>query len=1001
MTWSNLSLAGIVVLGTVSVVESADRIRFNEQVRPLLSDRCNACHGPDDKRREAELRLDTRAGAVDERHAIVPGQPEKSPLWQRITSNDPEERMPPPSAKKPAFTPAELALLKQWIEEGAEYEGHWAFLPLRTDAPPTVNGARNPVDSFIRSKLAEVGITPSPPADRATFIRRVTLDLLGVLPSPMEVEEFLADDHPAAYERLIDRLLASPHYGERWGRHWLDQARYADSNGYAIDAPRDMWPYRDWVIESVNRDLPFDQFTMEQLAGDLLPSPSKSQLVATGFHRNTLINQEGGTDREQFRVEATMDRVNTTGAVWLGLTVGCAQCHSHKFDPISHEEYYRLFAFFNSAQDANDRGPVVEVIRGEMFGQPVAVPKEPRPPSAAEIIQWRQAWEKATLDRLLNTSRLSPTPTSWRPLSITGAKTASGAVIEALKDGSLLSSSKSTPNDRYTVTATTALPKIAAIRLRVLTHESLPQKGPGRAGNGNFVLTQIQLRIGGAEQRFGRAFADHEQPDFGVEGAIDNDPKSGWAINIAPGSSAQMNSNHEATFLLAEPVETKGQPLEVILSHDLNDGYLVGRFALDATDQIDAAASSADAGLLAVLQKADKDRSEPERKQLQAAFEKAEPRAKPPVKRPSNPDIVQAMVMRDQPTPRETFLLTRGDFTRPNKELGALSPGVIAAVAPVMPELRNRLDLGRWLTHPANPLTPRVTVNRAWMRFFGRGLVETDEDFGAQGAQPTHPALLDWLSREFQQQGWSPKRLHRHIVSSAVYQQSSRSRPDLVEKDARNLLLARQERVRLEAEVVRDAALSASGLLVRTLGGPSVYPPQPDGVYAFTQVNKTWPTDTGRNRYRRGLYTFFFRSAPYPLFTTFDAPDFQAVCTRRLRSNTPLQALTVSNDPAFFELAQGLALRLAREIPGSFEATLEKRLRLAANLCFSRDLSPAELTVLADYLRQEQNIISRDPMAAEPLTTAALRESVSTADAASLVILARTIFNADNFITRE
>lgn len=802
-----------------STAFATNKVRFNDQIRPLLSDRCNACHGPDEKHREAELRLDTRAGAVGEHGAIIPGDPEKSPLWQRITAADPADRMPPPSSKKPAFTATELALLKRWIEEGAEYEGHWSFLPLRTDVPPLVKDARNPVDSFVRSKLVDAGIAPSPPADRMTFIRRVTLDLLGVLPTPEEVADFVADEHPAAEERLIDRLLASPRYGERWGRHWLDQARYADSNGYAIDAPRDMWPYRDWVIDAINRDLPFDQFTIEQLAGDLLDSPTKAQLVATGFHRNTLINQEGGTDREQFRVEATMDRANTTGAVWLGLTVGCAQCHTHKFDPVTHEDYYRLFAFFNSAQDANDRGPAVEVIRGEMFGQPVPIPMEPKPPSAAEIEKWRTAWEETTRERLAATA---------------GEKS-----------------------------------------------------------------------------------------------------------------------------------------------------------------------SSTDNALLAILQKDHKDRTEAERKQLQAAFEKAEPRAKPPGKKPANPDIVQAMVMRDQPTPRETYLLTRGDFTRPDTERGPLSPGIFAAIAPSAPELRTRLDLAKWLVHPDNPLTPRVTVNRHWMRFFGRGIVETDEDFGAQGAAPSHPALLDWLGREFQRRGWSSKALHRAIVSSAVYQQSSRSRPDLSAKDPRNLWLARQERFRLEAEIVRDAALSASGLLVDTVGGPSVHPPQPEGVYAFTQVNKAWPTDTGRNRFRRGLYTFFFRSAPYPLFTTFDTPDFQSTCTRRPRSNTPLQALTVANDPAFFELAQGLAMRLATDIPGSFPTTLDERLHHGARLCFGRELSPKEATILRDYLRQEHTAFAKDPNAAKMLTSATLKSAIPDEDAAVLVLFARTLFNADSFITRE
>jgi hypothetical protein len=993
----------VLCLWAASSTAAAERVRFNDQIRPLLSDRCNACHGPDEKRREADLRLDTRAGAIGDpqgTHAIIPGRPDDSPLWQRITSTDPDVQMPPPTAKKPRFTAAELALIRRWIEEGAEYEGHWAFLPLRTDLPPTMSGAQNPVDAFIRAKLAETGIAPSPAADRATLIRRLTLDLSGVLPKPEEVADFLADDHPAATERLIDRLMASPQYGERWGRHWLDQARYADSNGYAIDAPREMWPYRDWVIDAINRDLPFDQFTVEQLAGDLLDSPTKSQLVATGFHRNTLINQEGGTDKEQFRVEAAMDRVNTTGAVWLGLTVGCAQCHTHKFDPLTHREYYRLFAFFNAAQDANDRGPVVDVVRGEMFGRPVDLAKEPQPPSAAELKKLRQAWEASTRKQLQATVHNGSRPTVWTPLSITSARTESGAPLETLKDGSLLGTPKSSANERYTITANTSLPSVAAIRLRVLTHDSLPKRGPGLASNGNFVLTRFQLRSGGNDRSFQRATADHEQPDFAADGAIDADPKSGWAINVGPGSTAKMNTDHEAVFALAEPLLATDQPLEFVLSHELNANYLIGRFVLEATAELRAAPSS-DAALLAALEKPDKDRTDAERTQLQTAFEKAEPKAKPPTKKAANPDLVQAMVMRDLPAGRETYLLTRGDFTRPDKELGPLSPGVFAAIVPPVADAKNRLDLAKWLVHPDHPLTSRVTVNRMWMRYFGRGLVETDEDFGAQGAPPTHPALLDWLSREFHRREWSQKGLQRQIVSSAAYQQSSRHRPELADKDARNLLLSRQERFRLEAEVVRDAALSASGLLDRTLGGPSVYPPQPDGVYAFTQVNKVWPTDAGRNRFRRGLYTFFFRSAPYPLFTTFDAPDFQAVCTRRLRSNTPLQALTLANDPAFFELARGLAQRLAAEVPGEFVSTLDARIRLGAVLCWSRVPTSAEAAVLRRFVELERMALEQDPVAATALTSDTLRQSVSDPDAAGLVLLARTLFNADNFISRE
>ena len=993
----------VVVLGLLATTAvGADRVRFNEQIRPLLSDRCFACHGPDGKRREADLRLDLRANAVGEADgplAIVPGKPASSPLWERITSTDPELQMPPASAKKPKFTAAELSLIQRWIEEGAEYEGHWAFLPLKNSTPPRVTlPVQNPIDAFVRAKLTSAGLSPSPPADRPTVLRRVTLDLTGLLPTPDEILSFVQDPHEDAYERVVDRLLASPHYGERWGRHWLDQARYADSNGYAIDAPRDMWPYRDWVINALNHDLPFDQFTIEQLAGDLLPNPTKSQLIATAFHRNTLINQEGGSDREQFRVEATMDRVNTTGAVWLGLTVGCAQCHTHKFDPITQREYYELLAFFNSAQDANDRGPTIDVRRGEVFGNPDALPPEPTTLPADEIARLRAAWERATQERLA--AAATSKPNVWSAVDYGTLKTASGTgAFQRQDDNSLLYDRRGADNERFLIELTSTLPTIAAIRLRVLTHGDLPKGGPGTAGNGNFVLTDFIVRTSDEKQAIGRAFADHEQPNYPIAFAIDDNATTGWAINVGPGSTARMNANHEATFVLKQPLRLDGRSMTVELAHDANKNYLVGRFALEVSSTVPDERKPEDQGLLAALQKQAAQRSKEELAALQSAFEKAEPRVIPPRKEP-NPRLVPLMVMRDQPQPRETYVFTRGDFTRPDKETGKLAAGVLSAVAPSLPAVtspRSRLDLAHWLVHSDNPLTPRVTVNRIWMRYFGRGLVETEEDFGTQGSPPSHPELLDWLGREFQHQGWSQKALHRLIVLSETYRQSSRERRDLTERDPRNLLLARQQRLRLEAEIARDAALSASGLLEVTLGGPSVFPPQPEGVYAFTQVNKAWPTEAGSQRFRRTLYTFYYRSAPYPLFTTFDAPDFQATCTRRLRSNTPLQALTLANDVVFLELAQGLALRLATEC----QAGLDERIARAALLCFGRPAAEVETRILRDYVATQVTEFAQDAVAADKLLTPALRAKLPAAEAAGLVLLSRMLFNADNFITRE
>ncbi len=995
-------IASIAALGILSVTaDGADRIRFNEQIRPLLSDRCFACHGPDAKRREADLRLDVRADAIGEGAGpagIVPGQPSQSPLWQRITSTDTELQMPPPSSKKPKFSADELKLIQEWIAQGAEYEGHWAFLPLGHVVGPMVAlPTRNSIDAFVRSKLERLGVQPSPPTDRATLLRRVTLDLTGLAPSPEDVIAFLEDDREDAYERVVDRLLASPHYGERWGRHWLDQARYADSNGYAIDAPRDMWPYRDWVIDALNRDLPFDQFTMEQLAGDLLPNPTKSQLIATGFHRNTLINQEGGSDREQFRVEAALDRVNTTGAVWLGLTVGCAQCHTHKFDPITHREYYELFAFFNSAQDANDRGPTIEVRRGEVFGNPEILPAESHPLSKNELAKLRTEWEDATRLKL---SR-SPAAEVWSPLKYQVLETESKVGrLEHAQDHSVIYDRKGSANERFVVTGTTELSRVVAVRLRVLTHETLPKHGPGTAGNGNFVLSEVRLRMGDERLAIARAFADHEQPSYPISAAIDGDKSTGWAINVGEGSTAKMNANHQAVFVLAQPVDLTDRQLIVEMAHDVNRNYTIGRFAIDVTATVPDERQIEDPALIEALQTPLAQRSQQQLETVRAAFEKAEPLANPPRKEP-NPRIAQYMIMRDQPQPRETFIFTRGDFTRPDKSIGRLSPGLLSAVAPARKDVRNRLDLAQWLVHPENPLMPRVAVNRIWMRYFGRGLVETEEDFGTQGTPPTHPELLDWLSRDFQRGHWSVKGTHRSIVTSETYRQSSSERPDLSERDPRNLLLARQQRLRLEAEITRDVALVASGEFDSTVGGPSVFPPQPDGMYAFTQVQKQWPTESGSQRFRRTLYTFYYRSAPYPLFTTFDAPDFQATCTRRLRSNTPLQALTLANDAVFVELSRALAVRLVADVPGPFAATLDQRIDRAALLCFARKPTTGEAKALRDFVIAQVAEFDDDRTAADKLTSPALRGRLPASEGAALVLLARALFNADNFITRE
>ena len=983
-SWRIAILSCIAVLSGMSDprAESAEEpVDFARQIRPILSENCFACHGFDPGARQADLRLDEREAAValHEGHAaIVPGQASESEVWKRILSTDPDEQMPPPNSGK-KLTDSQRQLLQRWIDEGAPYAPHWAFGRVEKPRipPPEGAAAAHPIDAFIADTLARHQLTLSPEADRATLIRRLYQDLLGLQPTPAEADAFAADTAPDGYEKLVERLLHSPHYGERWGRHWLDQARYADSNGYTIDGPRIMWPYRDWVIDAVNRDLPFDQFTIEQLAGDLLPEPTKFQQIATGFHRNTLINQEGGVKPDQFRHEAIIDRVNTTGAVWLGLTLGCAQCHTHKYDPLSHNEYYQLYAFFNQCDDANNEATTVPVMEQEVFGwsHEQLARLEALKPLRAQVIDLEKQLAASKSRNLL------AHPWNWQPAELLEYKTLGMGSFLRQPDGSLLTDYKAQPNDTYQINIRSPGEKITAIRLRVLPHESLPKTGPGLASNGNFVLTDAELKVGDKVTRFTAAGADHSQPEFDVLNVIDDKSTTGWAINVGEAQKQakpdlSINAPHEAVFVLSEPLGKVEAAL--FLKHEVNQGYLIGRFALDVSDVAPPVNESVE--IQASLREA---RQQVEHSESQL----------PGAGRP-----VQQMVMRDTTdAKRETYRLDRGDFLTPDTEAGPLSPGVPASlVVGQSPALKTRLDLARWLVSRDNPLTARVIVNRTWMRYFGRGLVETENDFGAQGTPPTHPELLDWLAAEFMETGWSMKHLHRLIVTSQTYRQSSAERPEAVALDPRNLWLGRQSRVRVDAEIVRDLILSTSGALTPRIGGPGVHPPQPAGVYSFTQNKKDWPETTGPDRYRRTLYTMFYRSAPYPLLTTFDSPEFSTVCTRRSRSNTPLQALAVANDPMFIELARKLAERVLQD-PNTDTA---QRVNRMFRLCLIREPSAAEQQLLVDYWTRQQALYTRDSEAASKLAPSGFPDT-SLADSAAWTSLARLLFNTDEFLTRN
>ena len=794
---------------------------YVRDIKPLLAKRCGSCHGA--AKQEAGLRLDAAALAIqggDSGPAIVRGKADASRLIKAVRGLDDVARMPPED--QPALAAAEIGLLERWIEAGAAAPAneaietvavdHWSFRrPVRPAVPTNAAGLRTPIDGFIAERLARERLAMAPDADRAVLVRRLHLDLIGLPPEVDTVMAMENDRSPDAVERLVDRLLAHPAFGERWGRYWLDQARYADSNGYTRDFGRDIWPFREWVIRALNRDLPFDEFTIEQLAGDMLPQATTEQRVATGFHRNTLVNEEGGTDQEQFRIEAVADRVATTGQVWLGLTLGCARCHNHKYDPISQREFYQLFAILNNCEE-----PQIEA------------------PSQLNL-------ERGDLER----------------------RTAIRARIEQLEK--------------------------------------------------EFETRRTELEAG----------------------------QAAWEKMVTVRQRAQLPGPIQVAYDM--PLEKRDATNKKLIE-DYYKQTPEARSAFPVLDEI------------ARL-------------------------------RESEPKIPRSMVLMERTTPRETHVHKRGDFLNLGVKVDPATPAALHPLATARP---SRLDFARWLVDPANPLTPRVVANRYWQYLFGRGLVETEDDFGLQGSKPTHPELLDWLACEFTEPGgFSTKRFLRLIVTSSVYRQSSSRRPELEERDPRNEWLGRQNRLRVDAEIVRDLSLAASGLLTRELGGPSVMPPQPDGVYAFTQDPKPWQAETGGNRYRRGLYTFFWRSLPYPMLTTFDAPNANVSCTRRLRSNTPLQALTLANDIVFVECAEALARRVVGDADQLFRTAL------------ARAPSPDERDRLMKLVEQQRQAFAREPELARQIVKGDPPAGVDHAELAAWTAVARVLMNLDEFITRE
>lgn len=946
-------LAGAAALGIGGLagrLHAEEPVNFSRDVLPLLSKNCFRCHGPDEESLQAGLRLDIREQAVAELDgggfAIVPGKPEESELIKRAATADADLRMPPLDGGR-ALTTAEIDLLKRWIAQDAGYQPHWSFIPPQPAAPPRVARAdcvNNPIDAFVLARLEREGLQPSAEADRRTLIRRASIDLIGLPPTLAEVELFVNDAGPDAFERLIDRLLASPAYGERWAAVWLDLARYADSAGYAQDPPRVIWRYRDWLIRALNANQPFDEFTRDQLAGDMLPEPSEDQLLATAFHRNTMTNSEGGTDDEEFRNAAVVDRVNTTMQVWMGLTMGCAQCHSHKYDPITQEEYFKVFAIFNNTADADrqDEAPTIEQVSHEQIKK------------RAELQAQATALEKA-LNEKLAAAQIEETDGSlaarYVRIELPGKKVLlSLAEVQAVAGGENLA------------------PAGKASQI------SVAYDGPAKLaidGNtdGDYFQAKSTTHTAAGDDAWWEV--DLLSPAALDQIVVWNRTDNGTGSRLKGFRVVLLDERRQP--LLVQTIADPPKPsvtIDVPKAHaDLSDAQRAERLKYHKVHLPEIAA----------------DKKKVDALRRQAAAIKG---VTTPVMRELAPD-----------KRRKTYIQLRGNFLDRGAEVTA---GVPAAFHPLAEGKEpNRLSLAEWLLDERNPLTARVLANRLWERLFGIGLVETSEDFGVQGEFPSHPELLDYLALELRRNGWDMKQLLRSIVTSATYRQSSIETPELRERDPFNRLLARGPRFRLSAEMVRDQALAVGGLLSRKMYGPSVQPPRPKlGLRSAFGGSTDWQTSPGEDKFRRGLYTSWRRTTPYPSMTTFDASSREVCTMRRIRTNTPLQALVTLNDPVYVEAAQALSRRIVSEA----SSTPQQRADYGFRLCLSR--APSE-TELQSIVRLHELALSRfqadseqaSRMATEPIGPAAAGQNV--AELAAWTVVGNMLLNLDEALARR
>jgi hypothetical protein len=1030
-------------------------IRFDRDIRPILSNNCFQCHGPDEQARETDFHFDTEEGAFLVGGIIVPGSAETSQLYKRITTTDLRDRMPPVDSGY-KLSDQQVQLLRRWIDEGAKWSTHWAYAaPKRPDLPAVRRAAwaRNPIDQFILARLEREGLQPSGEADKATLLRRVTYDLTGLPPTPAEVDAFVNDRSPDAYERRVDALLASPRYGERMAMPWLDAARYGDSHGYHIDSVRAMWPWRDWVIAAFNRNMPFDQFTVEQIAGDLLPNATREQKIATGFNRNHMINFEGGAIAEEYQVEYVMDRVDATSSVFMGLTMGCARCHTHKFDPITHKEFYQFYAFFNNVPERGLDGRT---------GNADPVLALPTPDQQRRLDELNAAIK--TTSRALADDLVAPVQAEWEAAV---AKASAPLVTDGVTAHYTLDNSFADQSGRYQDgRMLTGDPTFEAGRLgRAVSFDGdtevtfgdvgafdrsnpfsiamwvrgrgkLPMavlqridSGPaGRRGYeigfDDVVLAGVQRWAGklvvtlasdGAERAIQVRTRDRLRYGDWSHVAVTWDG-SGRAAGLrvyVNGESVDVDVLRDAlgtTIAAAAPLRVGHKATGPAYLGSLDDLRLYSR-ALTAGEVAELGLHGVPKAIISGLYGK---RTPAEANEIREYFlTHAAPdplraarreRARLEAERQAlQTEIPTTMVMAEMDKPRETFILARGDYRNKTEKVEPDVPSMLPPLAKGAP--RNRLTLAKWLVDPGHPLTARVAVNRFWQMYFGIGLVKTQEDFGVQGEPPSHPELLDWLATEFVRTGWNVKAMQRLIVTSATYRQAAVVTPALREKDPENRLLARAPRLRLPAEMIRDTALAASGLLNGEIGGPSVFPYQPPGLWeemAFGEgfTVQSYVQSHGKDLYRRGLYTFWKRTVPPASLATFDAPDREKCTARRAQTNTPLQALALLNDPTYVEAARGLAERTALEAGASADARITHAFRLAT----ARRPSAREVSVLRGLYQTQLASYRRNRPAAEALVgvgESPRRTRMDAAELAAWTMVASTILNLDETITRH